>query len=257
MATTNRRSKLIDIIRHQGFATLPDLTAELGVSESTVRRDLNRLVEEGTAKRTHGGVVYTGPAPKAPHFVGLKQANWNYKKQIAAAAAKMVQPGETILLDGGSTTFELAQLLLGKSIQVITNSLPVANHFVDDDSTDLVFVGGVVQSKTGVALGPHATNMLKSLRCRKAFISSAGITESGLFNSNMLLVETEKAMIDCADQTILIADSSKFGQTSLARVCGLEQIDHAIVNAELDDKWQNVLKSAAVQLTLAKNNETS
>jgi len=251
MLSSDRRIRLLELIRIKGFATLPDLTERLGVSESTIRRDLNVLESEGSAKRTHGGVIYTGPSPKLPHFEGWQRRNWDRKKAVAIAAAELVQPGETILLDGGSTTYELAQRLLNRSLQVITNSLPVANLFSRDESADLVLVGGVVQDKTGVTLGPHATAMLKTIRCRQAFISGAGITEAGLFNSNMLLVETERAMMNCADTTTVVADSSKFGQTSLSHVCELSALDRVVADDGLPEGWSEILSANDVELKLA------
>jgi len=250
-----RQSKLLELIRTHGFATLPELSKSLSVSESTVRRDLNALEAEGVAKRTHGGVIYTGPSPNLPHFETRQQENWDQKRVIAETAAGLIQASETILLDGGSTTYELAQRLQGRSLQIVTNSLPVANLFASDATTELVFIGGVIQSLSGVALGPHAIDMLNGIRCHKAFISAAGITESGLFNSNMLLVETERAMLRSADESILVADSSKFGQSGLAHVCGLEQLDRVIVDDEIDDNWKATLAAAHVHLTLAHQSE--
>lgn len=248
MAPSQRRNQLAEIIRSQGFATLLDLTTQMGVSESTIRRDLNALEVEGKVKRTHGGVLYIGRENKAPHFAGLEPSNLNHKRSIARAAAGLVAPGESVVLDGGTTTFELATLLLGRGIHVITNSLPVANLFSTDETSELIFVGGVVQQKTGVAIGNHTVNMLKSIRARKTFISSAGITDDGLFNQNLLLVEAEQAMISCADQTILLADSTKFGQTSIAKVCELNAINRAVVDAKLLPHWNNVLQSNSVEL---------
>src|SRR5258708_5801605 len=158
--TKERRGKLLELVRSQGFASLPNLTKELQVSESTVRRDLDYLEETGAAKRTRGGVFYTGPSPKLAHFDQRQAGNWEKKRQIAAAAAALIEDGDTLLLDGGSTTYELAQLLVGRPLQVVTNSLPVANLFTSSNAGDLVMVGGNVQTRTEVTLGPHATHIL-------------------------------------------------------------------------------------------------
>ena len=159
MLAEDRRTRLLERIRVRGFATLPDLAGELEVSESTVRRDLDYLEETGSAKRTHGGVFYTGPSPKVPHFDQRQAMQLDKKQQIAQAACKLIEDTDTVLLDGGSsTTYELARLLIGRPLQVVTNSLPVANLFTASDSADLVIVGGYVHARTGVSIGPYANH---------------------------------------------------------------------------------------------------
>ena len=137
-----------------------------------------------------------------------------------ARRSKLVEDGDTLLLDGGSTTYEVARLLVGRPLQIVTNSLPVANLFASNANNDLVLVGGYVYPRTGVALGPYANEMLERLNVRRTILSVAGINERGFFNSNLLLVETERAMMRAADEVIVVADSTKFGHQSLAHLCG-------------------------------------
>jgi hypothetical protein len=115
---------------------------------------LNSDEEVGSAKRTHGGVFYTGASPKLPDYEERQPAQWDKKRLIAAEAARLVENGDTVLLDGGSTTYEVARLLVGRRLQIVTNSLPVANLFASNANNDLVIVGGYVYPRTGVALGP-------------------------------------------------------------------------------------------------------
>ena len=251
----DRRSRLTELVRVRGFASLPDLADELAVSESTVRRDLDYLEEIGVAQRTHGGVFYTGPSPKLAHFDQRQSMNWDKKRRIAAAAARLIDDNDTILLDGGSTTYELAQLLVGRPLQVVTNSLPVANLFTSSDA-DLVLLGGYVHSRTGVSLGPYANQMLAGLNVRRAVISVAGMNERGLYNSNLLLVETERAMMQSAEEVIVVADSTKFGHTSLAHLCPLDEIDCLVTDAEIAQEWQTRLTDAGVRIVLAEPGES-
>lgn len=246
-----RRTQLLELVRQRGFASLDELATELAVSESTVRRDLDQLEDSGAAKRTHGGVFYTGPSPKLAHFDQRQSTHWEKKKQIAQAAAELIQDGDTVLLDGGSTTYELAQLLVGRPLQVVTNSLPVANLFISSAATDLVVIGGYVHQRTGVSLGPYARRMLGELNVRRAVISIAGISDRGLFNSNLLLVETEQAMMDAAEEVIVVADSTKFGHQSLARLCNLDAIDILVVDNEITEDWRSKIIAAGVQLHVA------
>jgi DeoR family fructose operon transcriptional repressor len=253
----DRRNRLLELIRQRGFASLPALAQELGVSESTVRRDLDFLEESGVAQRTHGGVFYTGPSPKLAHFDQRQSLNWDKKRQIAVAASRLIEDNDTVLLDGGSTTYELAQLLVGRPLQVVTNSLPVANLFTSSESTDLIFVGGYVHTKTGVSLGPYANQMLAGLNVRRAVLSVAGASERGFYNSNLLLVETERAMMSSADEVIVVADSTKFSHTSLAHLCNLTDIDVLVTDDELDAAWRERLAAADVRIVFAEAAEAS
>ena len=233
MLVDERRNQLLEMVRLRGFASLPELAEQLQVSESTVRRDLDYLEEVGTAKRTHGGVFYTGASPKLPHFDERQPAQWDKKRQIAEVAAGLVEEGDTVLLDGGSTTYEVARLLVGRLLQIVTNSLPVANLFASHANHDLVLLGGYVYPRTGVALGPYTNDMLARLNVRRTILSVAGASERGFFNSNLLLVETERAMMEAADEVIVVADSTKFGRQSLAHLCPLEAVQHLVVDDEL------------------------
>lgn len=246
-----RRQRLQELVRARGFASLPELADELSVSESTVRRDLDFLEELGTAKRTHGGVFYTGPSPRLPHFDERQPAEWDKKRAIARKAVELIADGDTLLLDGGSTTYEVAQLLAGRALQVVTNSLPVANLFASDARNDLVLVGGFVYPRTGVTLGPHAIDLISRLNVRRTVLSVSGITERGFYNNTLLLVETERAMLGAAEEVIVVADSSKFGHPSLALLCELNAVHHVIVDDGLDAAWQARLRAAGVTLHLA------
>ncbi len=246
-----RRGRVLELIRARGFASLPNLATELEVSESTVRRDLDYLEETGVARRTHGGVFYTGPSPKLPHFDVRQSVEWARKRQIAVEASQLIDPGDTVLLDGGSTTYELARLLVGKPLQVVTNSLPVALRFSSTDTVDLVFIGGYIHSRTGCSLGPYANEMLANLNVQRAVLSVAGINDRGFFNSNLLLVETERAMLRAADQVVVVADSTKFGRTSLAHLCGWKDIDVLVTDDQIGESWQRVVREAGVGLMIA------
>ena len=249
--TETRRSRLLELVRQRGFATLPDLAGELRVSESTIRRDLDVLEENGSAKRTYGGAFYTGPSPQLPHFDRRQATQLEQKRQIALTAATLIDEGDTILLDGGSTAYELARLLVDRALQVVTNSLPVANLFTASDRADLVLIGGYLHTRTGVCLGPYANAMLADLNVRRAVLSVSGVTEKGYYNSNLLLVETEQAMMAAADEVIVVADSSKFGHTSLALLCGLSEVDLLVVDRGITDQWRERLVAAGVRLVVA------
>ena len=252
MAAEDRRTSLVGLVQQHGFASLPELVNQLEVSESTVRRDLGVLEEMGVVRRTHGGAFYSGPSPNLPHFKQRQEAEWDKKKAIAQAANGLIDDGDTVLLDSGSTTYELARLLVGRPLQIVTNSLPVANLFNTDANTDLIIIGGYVHARTGAVQGPYADEMLKSLHVRRAIISAAGINDRGIFNTNRMLVETQRGMMTAAEEVILVADSTKFGHQSLAHVCTLDKLQQMVVDDQLDDPWKEKVAQEGVELVIAE-----
>lgn len=252
-ASIARRARMLEFIRLQGFVSIPELKDSLDVSESTIRRDLESLEESGEARRTHGGVFYTGTVSSIRQFQrpNPNDGAWDKKRAIALEAAKLVNDHDTVLLDGGSTTYELAKQLVGRPLQIVTNSLPVANLFSATDSVDLVVLGGAIHNRTGVTHGPYTDQMLETINVQKAFLSVAGVNEKGFYNSNMLLVETERCMMHAADRTIIVADSTKFGRSSLARMCEWDQVDTLVVDHQLSNSWQDRIATTKTKLILA------
>jgi DeoR/GlpR family transcriptional regulator of sugar metabolism len=251
MTADERRQQLSELLARRGFADLADLVKELGVSESTVRRDLSQLEEEGVVRRTHGGAVFVSDRFSVLNYAARESTAVDEKQAIGRAAASLIRDGETILLDGGTTTFQVARCLVTRSLQVVTNSLPIANLLGSAAEVELIFVGGYIYPRTGVALGPIAEQAWTSLHGSKAIMGVAGITEDALYNANVLMVEAEQRMMDSADEVIVVADRSKFGKRALARLGGLDRINHVITDDGLDPKWQEAIRNAGVELTLA------
>jgi DeoR/GlpR family transcriptional regulator of sugar metabolism len=251
MLHSQRRSRLLELARERGFAAFCELTEQLTVSESTVRKDIDHLASSGHVKRIHGGVLYTGAAPRLPLFDAAQGQQWALKKAIAAKAVELIEDSDSILLDGGSTTYEVGRLLVGRNLHIVTNSLPVANLFASDRGSDLVFLGGNICFRSGVARGPYADQMLSLVRVRKTILSVAGINEEGFFNNDLLLVTTERAMMRAADEVIVVADSTKIGRQSLAHLCEIGSVQHLVVDDRIDDAWRARIESAGVSLHVA------
>jgi DeoR family fructose operon transcriptional repressor len=248
MLVDQRRQQILEITEKSGFVALSDLVERVGASESTVRRDLDYLDGIGQIRRTRGGAAYVGDSI-TPFEVRRTRAK-EQKQHIAAAAAALVESGETVLLDGGTTTLEVAKHLVGKPLQVVTNSLPIINVLVSSPQTELIVIGGFLYPKTGVNLGPIAVAALKSIHARRLFVSAGGITPAGLFNSNALLVETERQMIDSAEELIVVSDSSKLGHSALAHLCPLDVVDRLVVDDGITEEWKQIVQRAGIELTV-------
>jgi DeoR family transcriptional regulator, fructose operon transcriptional repressor len=249
MLADERRQKILQVTEIKGFVSMLELVEQVGVSESTVRRDLEFLDGIGQIRRTRGGAAYVGES-LTPFDVRRLKAR-EQKQRIAEAAAAFVEPGETVLLDGGTTTLEVARLLAGKPLQVITNSIPIINALINSPQTELIVIGGFLYPKTGVNLGPIAVEALKAVHARRLFVSAGGITEQGLFNSNALLVETERQMIEAAEELIVVSDSSKLGHSALAHLCPLDMVDRLVVDSGISDEWIQIVRHAGADVTIA------
>lgn len=255
MLVEERRHKLLQLVSEHGFATLAELADAIQVSESTIRRDLDHLHQLGLLRRTHGGAVYIGDGAALPPLEDRSDRQIREKQLIAKTVAARIEDGDAILLDGGTTTLEVAKLLVGRRIQVVTNSLPIAQLFANNHETDLVFLGGYIYPKTGVALGPLTVRAMEEVHVHQTILSVGGITAKGLFNSNMLLVETERRMMRCADEVIVVADHTKVGRQALAFLCSLEDVDTLVVDDGLSDSQRALLHDCGARLVIAREGE--
>lgn len=179
----------------------------------------------------------------------------NEKSLIGRAAAAMVANGESVLLDGGTTTLEVARALCGRPLQIVTNSLPIAAMVSGYPETDLILIGGYVYPRTGVAMGPLSIAALQSLRVRYVFLGAAGIVAEGIYNSNTILVDTQKQMMSVAQDVVVVADRTKFGKLSLSRLCGLNEISHLVTDNGLSVSQKQMLRRAGVDVIEATGSE--
>lgn len=250
MLLDQRRQQILTVIENEGIVALQQLTDRVGASESTVRRDLEYLEKIGQIRRTRGGAAYVGESlttldERSVQALPQKQA-------VGRSAAALVSAGETVLLDGGTTTLEVARHLGGKPLQVVTNSLPVATLLSNQSQIELVLIGGYLYPKTGVALGPLAMKALEQVNVRRLFMSVGGITEKGLFNSNTLLADTERSMLSAAEEVIVVTDSSKLGHSALAHLCPLDRVHRVVVDSGISETWKKILADAGIALTIAE-----
>jgi DeoR/GlpR family transcriptional regulator of sugar metabolism len=255
MLVEERRRRVLELVKDQGFIALTDLAATLQTSESTVRRDLDFWDQQGQLKRTHGGAVLVpNDGPASASLPGLEERATTAigeKRTIARAANARIPDGASVLLDGGTSTLELARLLVNRPIQVVTNSLPIVALLSQSRVPDIILLGGVVYPRTGVALGPSTVEQLKSIHVSQAILSCHGITPKGLFNHNLLLVETQRAMFRSAEETVILADHTKLGRHALTLLCPLSDIDTLIVDEGATQEAKQWLEETGVRLVVS------
>lgn len=257
MLIAERKTRLRELIARRGMSDLDSLADELRVSQSTVRRDVDAMVDEGIVRRTHGGVIWIGDRGNSnnmrPYAFDQRMSyQVEAKRQIARAARSLVQPGETILLDGGTTTFYLAQELIGLPLQIVTNSLPIANLFLNDENVELVLTGGLMYPRYGVLLGPTAETIISTIHARTMFFSVAGVHDNALYNQNLLLVQAEQRMMQQVQRKVLLVDSGKFDQQALARLCSLSQIDVVVTDSGISRQHLGQMRQSDLQVIIAE-----
>jgi len=228
-----RQRMIVERVRQHGAVTVDELAQEFSVSAPTIRSDLARLESRGLVVRAHGGAVRAEGTLFEPSHDDRRVMRRAEKRAIARAAAEMVQSGETVLLDAGTTTLELALLLQNKrSLTVVTNSLANAMVLMDGGGVDVVMIGGQVQRRRRAALGPLAVRFLDGFRVDRAFMGFNGVDpDGGLTVVDFDAAEVKRRMMAIAAECIVIADSDKIGRVAFAAAAPIAQADVLITDS--------------------------
>src|SRR5262245_55051950 len=228
MTADERKHRIEGYLQKVEFASLEELAEHVQASVSTVRRDLTVMEAVGNLKRTHGGARVTTPKSDEFIFSARDTHQLDEKEAIGEACAKLILPNQSIIIDAGTTVYHVARHLQGKTPQIVTNSLPVANLYAAANRVELVVSGGVIYPRLGVLVGPLAVEAFSKIHADVAVMSAGGITLEGLTNSHGLLIDIQLAMIRAAAKVIFCLDHTKFGRRSVSSLCDLASV-HIIV----------------------------
>jgi DeoR/GlpR family transcriptional regulator of sugar metabolism len=249
-----RQTLILERVREQGGVRVTDLVRELGVSDMTVRRDLELLDERGLIEKVHGGAAaIDGSALFEPGFTAKSVLMEAEKGLIAASAASLVAPGTAIAISAGTTTFALAKRLTDiPGLTVLTNSVPVADVLYKDGRPDqTVILSGGVRTPSDALVGPFAVEVIRSLHVDSVFLGTHGMdSRSGFTTPNILEAETNRALIEAGRRLIVLADHTKWGVIGISSVARLENADTIITDSGLDPTARGQLASAVRRLIL-------
>jgi DeoR/GlpR family transcriptional regulator of sugar metabolism len=247
-----RRQRLGALVEARRAVRLEELSTALGVSQATVRRDLNALAEAGRLRRVHGGAVALDQRLDEPHFDVKAVVAADLKSRIAARAVELLAPGDTVYLDSGSTVLAAARLLHGWSrLTVVTNSLPVANELVGRGPR-LIVVGGELRATSRAFVGPLTRLMLESLHLDRALMGTFAFSlEDGLSTTDPSEAFTKELVLARAGEVILLADSTKAGTRSFVRAGRLEDLDVLVTDTDLDERVARALARRGVRVVTA------
>lgn len=249
MFAEERKTEIVQLVKQGKPVTVTSLSQRFGVSESTVRRDLQELEDNGLIQRTHGGAISVQTGFEMS-FQEKEVYSLTEKQEIAALAAGLVNDGETVMLDSGTTTLEIARLLCGKHITVATNSMDIAQVFTDDPAVETVVLGGSLRKNTRSLVGYLTNDALRRMYFDKVFIAANGLDiDFGITTPNLTEAETKRYMLQAAKEKILVADHSKIGQRSLCLICGLQELDMLITDSGIGREEKQELSALVTVLT--------
>lgn len=249
-----RRTSILRYVNSSGSATIKELSSLLNVSEATIRRDLNELSSENMIERIHGGAQTL--QDRCTSFESAYRDKSTFmveeKARIGFCAASYINDGDTILLDSGTTTLQIALNLAEKrNITVITNDLHIANSIELDPTSTLIVTGGIRRSGFGVLTGAMVQDFIRGIRVDKAFLSADAIdVDFGVSNATFHEVDQKKALIHSAQKVYLVSDHTKFGNVALIRVCDLRNIDLLITDNALHPKLRAQLDNLNIHYEL-------
>jgi DeoR/GlpR family transcriptional regulator of sugar metabolism len=249
-----RQTEILERVREQGAVRVADLVRALGVSDMTVRRDLEVLHQRGLIEKVHGGAAAIEGSPLfEPGFTVKSTLMQAEKTAIAAAAASLVAPGTAIAISAGTTTFALARRLIDvPGLTVLTNSVPVADALYKDGRPDqTVILSGGVRTPSDALVGPFAVEVIRSLHVDTVFMGTHGMDlKSGFTTPNILESETNRALIEAGRHLVVLADSTKWGTIGISSVARLEDADTIITDTGLDLTARDQLASVVRRLML-------
>lgn len=251
-----RRKAMLAFVASAPITTPGQLVERFEVSAETVRRDLEQLVQEGLIYRVHGGVAPMEQQNNEKPLDLRSCENTEEKRRIAAAACRLIEPGDAVIIESGTTMMELACALreqkeLLRTILVITMSLDIANILRDCEGLRLFFLGGWLRSGDLFAYGQHTLGALRDFNADKAFISGAGLNDklvlTDYFDEEVVL---RKQILDCAKSTVLLVDSSKFYKTRLLNVCHISRVERIITDSGCSQMMKRAVEEAGVKITI-------
>jgi DeoR family fructose operon transcriptional repressor len=252
MKAAERQLKIRHMLESRDFLDLEMLCRELDASESSVRRDLDILEQERALKRVYGGAVSVQQPPGRAFDYAVESVRLSDEKtRIARLAASLVDDGQTVILDGGSTVAAVARELSAKSLHIVTNSLPIAESLETLRHIELTLTGGYFDPRLRVMLGPFCEQMLGAIRADVLIMGIGSITAAGFSNNNTLVVGSEQKMLGVAAKVIIVADHTKFGRGGVIPVAPLTAAHVVVSDSGLAPEYVDMLRANGVEVLLA------
>jgi DeoR family ulaG and ulaABCDEF operon transcriptional repressor len=258
---SERHRVILSAVQSRPVATVSDLVELTGTSEATIRRDIAALHVAGKLRRLRGGAEAVNP-PSQPGLVGRpfsinETINAPEKRAIAREAVNLVADGEPIIINGGTTTFQMVFPLVNRRLQVFTNSFAIAEHLLHHSKNTVMVPGGTIYREQNIILSPFDNDVSRNFYARKMFMGAQGIGPHGIMEADPLIIQSEQKLISQAEELILLIDSSKFRTRSSLILCPLERVTTVITDRGIRDEERRMLETAGVNLIVAAAGESA
>jgi len=257
MHASERESEILRLLQAQGFVSFRQLCERLDASSATIRRDLERLESDRQIARVRGGAKLTAEAQAAAdRLVGApfeinRSRQAAQKAAIGRAAASLCRPGEAVIIDGGTTTFQMCSHLAGLELQVLTNSLHIVGELLPQPATRVSVPGGAIFREQNIILSPFQDDGLARYHAAKLFMGAAAVGARGLMQADVVLIQAEQKLMDKADRLIVLVDSTKFRTSASFRVCDLNAIDVVVTDDGATDAEIAMLRDQGIEVVIA------
>ncbi|WP_234124734.1 DeoR/GlpR family DNA-binding transcription regulator [Clostridium hydrogenum] len=253
MFAEERQKNISLILNNNGSIKVNELSEYFNVSEATIRRDLQEMEEKKLLKRTHGGAVRVDITNFEPSFLDKKDERQDEKLAIAKAAASMIKDGDTIILDSGTTTLQIAKNITARNVTVITNSIDIAEELSNNKDLEIVVTGGTLRFKTRAMVGHICEKTFSYFRVDKAFMGANGISSvEGITTPNFTEAQTKKAMINAANKVIVVADSSKIQNVCLSVICPISDVTSIITSGSIPQEIESEFRDKGIDVIISK-----
>jgi len=256
MLEAERQKLILKLVQERSIISISDLVEMLDASDATLRRDVNAMAERGEIRRIRGGAEAIRPRYEV-HLVGTpfelsRDMHAPQKRAIARAAAALIEDGDSIIISGGTTTFALVKFLTERTLDILTNSIPIVTQLLATSRNRVTIPGGTVFREQNIVLSPFENDTIENFQAEKMFTSCYGINRFGLMEADPLIAQSHARLLRRTHKVIVLADSSKLRQRSSMIVAGLERVSTLITDGDARDEELSLFRKAGIEVITAK-----
>jgi DeoR family ulaG and ulaABCDEF operon transcriptional repressor len=256
MHEIERHRIILGEVSDRPVVTVGQLVELTGASEATIRRDISSLHVEGRLRRVRGGAEALHP----PQTLGIagrpfsvnEGVNVDQKRAIARAAVELCEDGESIIINGGTTTYQMVHHLARRRMQILTNSFPIAEHLLRNSRNTITLPGGAIYREQNIVLSPFENDVTRNFYARRMFMSAQGVSPIGVMEGDPLLIQAEQKLINQAEELVLLVDSSKFAARSSLILCPLERVHTIITDDQVSPRDAKFVEQSGIRLIVAR-----
>ncbi|TCL71846.1 DeoR/GlpR family DNA-binding transcription regulator [Rhizobium sp. BK251] len=257
MHERERHRIILSAVQEKSVVTIQDISELTDASEATIRRDIAALHVQGKIRRVRGGAEAVHP-PQLGNLAGRpfrvsESVNIDKKRAIARRAVDLCEPGDAIIINGGTTTFQMVHFMAGHRMQVMTNSFAIAEHLVKHSKNTVTVPGGVIYREQSLILSPFDNDAIRNFYARRFFIGAQGVGPLGIMEADAQIIQSEQKLMHQADELVVMVDSSKFNRRSSLILCGLERVSTIITDEGIPEEAARMIENAGVALIIANS----